>query len=377
MFLNSRPTDGNAQPLKEHWVVRMNHRNRTWGFLALGLVIGMHIAQKMPDPLLWSWLLATYLLYPQLAWLVSKYSKNPLRQELWHMRLDAWLCGAWAATLHFPLWIAFTLFITVLLNLTLFRGWRGLWEAFLAWMTGALLLGFFSGGRVDMETDGWVTGTTLAMLSLFLIVTALDNQQRSMRLHQMRLKLRSSQQGLQRQLEEISGLQNQLKEQALRDSLTGLFNRYRLSEVLHREIERCKRAGQSLSLLLIDIDHFKNINDRWGHQVGDEVLRQVAERLERNTRAGDWCFRYGGEEFLLILPQADMQDAWLKADLLRQRLAADPLLCGDQAVDVRISAGLSTYPDHGADLDALLGSADRALYQAKREGRNRVVQGQS
>lgn len=375
MSPNSRPAHGNAKSFKEHWVVRMNHRNRTWGFLALGLIIGMHMAQKMPDMHLWGWLLGTYLVYPQLAWLVSKYSKNPLRQELWHMRLDAGLCGAWAATLHFPLWIAFTLFITVLINLTLFRGWRGLWESWLAWMAGAVLLGSLGGWRVDMETDGWVTWTTLAMLSMFLIVTALDNQQRSMRLHQMRLKLRSSEQSLQRQLEEISLLQNQLKEQALRDSLTGLFNRYRLSEALHREIERCKRAGQSLTLVLIDIDHFKGINDRWGHQVGDEVLRQVADRLGRNTRAGDWCFRYGGEEFLLILPQADMQAAWLKAEQLRQSFAAAPLSCGEHAVDVRISVGLSTYPDHGADLDALLGSADRALYQAKREGRNRVVQG--
>lgn len=374
MFLISRLTDHKTKPIREHWVVRMNHRNRTWGFLALGVAIGMHMVQQAPGGHQWSLLLACYLLYPQLAWLVSKYSKNPLRQEIWHMRLDALLCGAWTAALHFPLWIAFTLFITVVLNLTLFRGLRGLWEALLSWAVGALMSGAYSGWVVSPETDWTVTWTTLIMLGLFLIVTAVDNQQRSMRLHTTRLKLRTSQQNLQRQLEEISLLQTQLKEQALRDSLTGLFNRYRLTEVLNREIERCKRSGQALTLVLIDIDHFKSINDRWGHQIGDEVLRQLSDRLVSNTRAGDWCFRYGGEEFLLILPEADVNSAWQKTNKLRQNLASAPLLCGDHQVEVSISAGLSSYPNDGADQDALIGSADRALYQAKRDGRNRVVQ---
>lgn len=374
MALSYGPTEGKAGRTKEHWVVSMNHRNRTWGFLALGLAIGMHMTQKMPVWHLWALLIGTYVIYPQLAWWVSRRSANPLQQEIWHMRLDALLCGAWTAALYFPLWIGFTLFITVVVNLTLFRGLRGLGESLISWVCGAFLVGALSGWIIQPDTDWAVTWTTLIMLSLFLLVTAVDNQQRSMRLHQTRVKLRASEQSLQHQLQEISALQIQLKDQALRDSLTGLFNRYRLAEVLNREMERCKRSNQSLTLVLMDIDHFKNINDRWGHQVGDEVLRQVAGRLVSNIRSGDWCFRYGGEEFLLILPEAGMDAAWHKADKLRQSLEATPLLCGAVQVDVTISAGLSIYPTHGANLDALLSSADQALYQAKREGRNRVVQ---
>lgn len=374
MFSTSRSLDGMRSPIKEHWAVRMNHRNRTWGFLALGLIIGMQIAQQGPDWYAWAWLIGTYLLYPQLAWLLSRRSAQPLRQELWHMRLDALLCGVWAAAVHFPLWIAFTLFITVIFNLTLFRGLRGLSEALISWGLGALLVGGISGWVIQPNTDWVVTWTTLIMLSLFLLATAVDNQRRSMRLHETRLKLRASEQSLQRQLQETSDLQVQLKELALRDSLTGLFNRYRLTEVLHREIERCKRSRRPLSLVLIDIDHFKNINDRWGHQTGDEVLRQVADRLMGNVRAGDWCFRYGGEEFLLILPDADIYAAWQKTDKLRQTFATHPVICaGDRAVELTISAGLSAFPAC-EDMDTLIGRADQALYQAKRAGRNRVVQ---
>lgn len=374
MLATSEVCEGKRAHSKEHWVVRMNHRNRTWGFLALGVVIGMHIAQQEVAWHMWAWLFATYLLYPQLAWLVARRSTQPLPQELWHMRLDALLCGTWAAVVHFPLLIAFTLFITVVINLTLFRGPRGLIEASASWGLGAVVVGTVWGWRIQPNTDWAVTWTTLTMLSLFLLATAVDNQQRSMKLHATRMKLRASEQSLQRQLEETSVLQSQLKEQALRDSLTGLFNRYRLTEVLNREIERCKRSRQALSLVLIDIDHFKSINDRWGHQTGDEVLRQVAQRLMGNIRAGDWCFRYGGEEFLLILPGADRTAAWHKADMLRQSFAMLSLRSGDHDVVVSISAGLSTYPDQGVDMDALIGNADQALYQAKRQGRNRVVQ---
>ena len=124
---------------KTHWAVQMNHRNRTWGFLMLWVMIAMHIGQKSPTWQEWAVLSATYLLYPQLAWLVARRSSKPVQQELMHMRLDALLCGIWTAALHFPLWIGFTLFISVVVNLTLFHGLRGLAESMLSWLLGAVV----------------------------------------------------------------------------------------------------------------------------------------------------------------------------------------------------------------------------------------------
>lgn len=353
--------------------MRMNHRNRTWGFLALGLVIGAHLLQTAPTWPTWGLLFVTFLLYPQLAWLVARHAKTPLQQELWHMRFDALLCGAWSAALHFPLWIVFALFTSVTLNLALFRGLRGLGEAALAWGVGVLVAGALLGWGMHPDTDPVVAWTTMIVLSTYLLVTGLDNHQRSMKLHETREQLKRKEQHLQHQLQEIHELQSQLKEQALRDSLTGLFNRHHLGETLQREIERCRRTRQPLSVVLIDVDHFKHINDTWGHQTGDEVLRQVAQRLQANTRTSDGCFRYGGEEFLLVLPETASDTAWQKADALRQSLVTTPLIQTDHPVLVTISAGLATFPEQGSDMDTLIAAADKALYRAKHEGRNRTL----
>jgi len=355
---------------KTHWAVQMNHRNRTWGFLMLWVMIAMHIGQKSPTWQEWAVLSATYLLYPQLAWLVARRSSKPVQQELMHMRLDALLCGIWTAALHFPLWIGFTLFISVVVNLTLFHGLRGLAESMLSWLLGAVVAVVFIGWRFQPETEWTVTWTALIALSAFLLVTAVDNYQRSMRLHKTRQLLKASEQHLQQQILEINELQTQLKEQALRDSLTGLYNRHRLAEVLTREMARCQRSNRPLSLVLIDADHFKDINDRLGHQVGDEVLRQVARRLQENTRASDWCFRYGGEEFLLVLPETTLDAAWQKTDALRQSFVDLPLAFGEVVIHMTVSAGLSCFPQHGTDMDALISRADQALYRAKKQGRN-------
>ena len=371
--VNIGPTTPPTDPRKTHWAVRMNHRNRTWGFLMLWLMIAMHIAQQSPTWQQWACLSATYLLYPQLVWLVTRRASRPIQQELMFMRLDSLLCGIWTAVLHFPLWIGFTLFISVLVSLTLFHGLRGLIQSMVSWLLGAAMVVATAGWHFQPETQGWVTGTTMVAICAYLLVTALDNYQRSMKLHATRQLLKDSEQHLQHQILEINALQGLLKEQALRDSLTGLYNRHQLAEVLPRESARCQRHDHPLSLVLVDVDHFKGINDRLGHQVGDEVLRQVARRLMANIRASDWCFRYGGEEFLLVLPETHIQDAWHKTESLRQHFETAPLRCGELQIKLTISAGLACFPKHGTDMDTLISAADKALYSAKRQGRNRAL----
>jgi len=358
---------------KTHWAVRMNHRNRTWGFLVLWTMIAMHIAPLSPSWQEWALLSATYLLYPQMVWWITRRSSRPVPHEIMFMRIDSLLCGVWTAALHFPLWISFTLFISVLVSLTLFHGLRGLFESALSWLLGVMLVVMVTGWDFQPQTEWRVIWTALIGLSLYLLATAVDNHKRSMRLHETRQALKARELDLQKQIQEIQALQNLLREQALSDPLTGLYNRHRLEDVLTREGASSMRSQRPMSLVLIDVDHFKGINDRLGHQIGDEVLRQVAHHLQAYTRASDWCFRYGGEEFLLVFPETSLEDARQKADVLRQSLAERPLVCGDVQVDVTVSAGLASFPSDGTDMDSLIGAADKALYQAKNQGRNRVL----
>jgi two-component system cell cycle response regulator len=155
---------------------------------------------------------------------------------------------------------------------------------------------------------------------------------------------------------------------AQRDPLTGLGNRRSFNDVLEREMARARRDGTDLGLALFDVDHFKAVNDEHGHQVGDQVLRCVARALEGDVRGADLASRFGGEEFVVLLPGASADRATHTADRLRLAVAASPA-----PVPVTISAGVATFPAHAATGAQLIALADRALYEAKRSGRNRVV----
>lgn len=356
---------------KTHWAVRMNHRNRSGSFAMMCVILGLHMAHQEHGVGVWLALVGQFLVYPQLAFWVARRAANPFEAEIHHMQLDALCFGAWVAVLHFPLWIGFVFFISGVQNLAMFRGGRGLVQALALFTGGCLLAGFATGWRLEPQTDPLVTTLSIVAISLYLFAVALDSYHRSMRMHDARLRLRANEQALQQQLTEIQSLQAKLREQASRDALTGLFNRRHLSDIMDRELARCTRDGQPLSLLMIDIDHFKHINDTLGHQVGDDVLRQSARLLDERTRASDLLFRYGGEEFLLVM-SGDAVSAREVAEELRQRFAASPLTSGSHPVMATLSIGVSTFADHGVNYDSLVQAADLALYRAKDAGRNRV-----
>lgn len=187
------------------------------------------------------------------------------------------------------------------------------------------------------------------------------------------LALRETNRQLQFRIDEIGRLQSALQELAVRDSLTGLYNRRYLDETLEREVSRARREGVALSLVMLDIDHFKRINDTYGHQVGDEALRLLAKSLLADVRAEDMVCRYGGEEFLILLPSMPLEAALVRAEVWREGVASLSLALGTLQIGITISLGVSAYPEHGKSPDDLTRCADQALYQAKREGRNRVV----
>ena len=180
-------------------------------------------------------------------------------------------------------------------------------------------------------------------------------------------------QQLSEQLEMVSRLKDQLQEQAVRDPLTNLYNRRYLGEVLPRLLLNARRKRTSISVLIVDIDHFKSVNDTYGHQVGDEVLKTIAALLLEAVRGSDVVFRYGGEEFLLLLPGLDEATAVARAEGLRQRVAEMVFPTAGDGLRLTISLGLAVYPQHAGDMDELLNQADAALYHSKRSGRNRLT----
>lgn len=158
-----------------------------------------------------------------------------------------------------------------------------------------------------------------------------------------------------------------------RDALTRLLNRRYLPAVLTREMSLARRLNVPFALLLLDLDHFKSINDTYGHAGGDLALQQAADMISGSVRAGDFVFRYGGEEMLVVLVEIDKDQALLVAENIRQKFEAEPLRVGEtQTAHVTVSVGIATYSGH-PDYETMIKDADGALYQAKEAGRNRCV----
>lgn len=178
---------------------------------------------------------------------------------------------------------------------------------------------------------------------------------------------------LEDRLTEISALQGRLQEQATRDPLTGLHNRRFMDETLPRELARAKREGKPLVMIMLDIDHFKRVNDTYGHAAGDEVLKVLAQMLRTEARESDVICRYGGEEFLVALPGMTVAQAHDRVEQWRAAMAQTRVPYGEFYITVTLSAGVAGFPDHGSDVDTLLARADQALYGSKQNGRNCVT----
>jgi len=170
---------------------------------------------------------------------------------------------------------------------------------------------------------------------------------------------------------ELIATREELRLQATHDALTGIWNRRAVLNLLDQEIERSKRSQKIIGVLMLDIDHFKKINDTYGHQIGDEVLREVAKRIRNNLRAYDLVGRYGGEEFLVVTTDCRKYKVEETADRIRQAICSTPILTASLAVSVSSSIGVSVIEAGGSSQAALI-AADQALYMAKNGGRNRV-----
>lgn len=168
-------------------------------------------------------------------------------------------------------------------------------------------------------------------------------------------------------------LQKELEEQAIRDALTGLYNRRFLDETLSRELSRAERDKYSVSVVMLDLDHFKVLNDTYGHDVGDMMLKQLGKLLSTHVRAGDIACRFGGEEFVVVMPKASLSVARQRANDWRMKFEAQTIIHNGEVLNATLSAGVAVYPIHGSSSDEIIRKADQAMYAAKAAGRNLVI----
>ncbi|WP_072909891.1 diguanylate cyclase [Malonomonas rubra] len=175
-------------------------------------------------------------------------------------------------------------------------------------------------------------------------------------------------------MRKLKTAQAELELSATTDNLTGLYNRRAAYERLNEELSKNRRFGKPLSCLMLDIDHFKRINDQYGHLVGDKVLKFFTDNLRLLAREYDILCRYGGEEFLVLLPETALEDAIKAAERYRQQMEKTPFVLGKQKLHITVSIGVTeAHPVEHETRDSFIGRADKALYQAKQEGRNKVV----
>ncbi len=356
-----------------HWTVANNYRLRTLSFAIMFLSVLFHGWDKGYSPILWGLIAVQLLIYPHIVFLLARRSINAQHAELNNLTLDCLMFGALAAALQFPLWIAFTVYIASTLNITISGGLPGLLRSQLAFIAGVLLVGLLVGWHLSPGTEWPATIVCIVGNTVYMVAIGLTAFGRNRQLRQTREALRKGENTLRQQLVEIQSLQDKLQEQAVRDPLTGLYNRRFLDTIVARELARCEREGLHLTVMMIDVDHFKKVNDTYGHQGGDEVLKKLATLLLDKVRVIDVACRFGGEEFLLMLPSMSPEFAIVRAEQCREAFAQAIIHFEGQTIQATMSIGIAVYPQHGNTLSELTRCADVALYQAKEAGRNRVV----
>ena len=321
--------------------------------LALGAIcIGGALWQQGAPGWVWGLLLLNTLGWPHLAYPLARRSRSPYRAELFNLAADSAFGGAWIAVIGFNLVPSAVLFAMLAMDKAAVGGFRFLGRCLVGQVAACAVVALALGTELRIvESSLGAAIASLPLLILYPVTVGYTYYQLARRVRQ--------------QNEMLTAL-------STTDSLTRLLNHQHWEEAVAKEFHRCRRIGHSSAVLMIDMDHFKAINDTHGHPTGDAVLRAVAQILRRSLRVHDLPGRYGGEEFGVVLPGIDGAGAAVIAERLRKRIEAEELEPG-RGVRATASIGYAALEPGDVDHAVWIARADRALYRAKREGRNRSV----
>lgn len=327
---------------------RRNYPPRVLGVVLSGIcVIAVLLERGAPA---WVWVLLTLnlVIWPHLALFAALRAKDPRRAERNNLLTDSLLAGVWVSLMAFNLLPSAVILTMVALDNIGVGGIR-LFLTGLSLMALGMVLGILAAGlHIEPETSMAVMLASLPMLTIYPLTIGMVTYRLAQRLAAQR-----------RETEALSRI----------DNLSGLSNRQHWEEQIAAEHARLKRQGGDCALLLLDIDHFKLLNDSHGHAAGDDAIRRVAAILRQELRAEDCVARYGGEEFAALLPGDNSQAGLRVAERLRRRIA-EPV---EGEPGVTISVGIAEFRSEVPTADAWMARADTALYEAKGSGRNRCV----
>jgi diguanylate cyclase len=321
--------------------------------LAFGcFAIGSVLYEQRAPGLLWGLLVLNGALWPHLAYLLAARSRDPREAELRNLTFDSACGGAWIAAMYFNLLPSVMLAVMLSMDKVSVGGTRLLARTATAMILAGAAAAWATGFTFQPNSSMLNVMACLPLLVSYPMIVGFVTYQLSRRVREQNLKL---------------------AELSRTDPLTGLPNRTHWEEAVERELLRHKRNGGPACLLMLDVDHFKQVNDRYGHPAGDEVLRGVAAVLRDCVRGQDTVGRYGGEEFGVVLPETRIEGAMVIAERIRSRVERSPLEQRD-GIRCTVSIGAAAAAAQ-PDPNAWIEQADRALYRAKDEGRNRCVAG--
>jgi len=333
-----------------HTLPQRTYRLRVLGMALAALPTGMVLHELRASWPFWAWIVFTCLLWPHLAYLMARRSNDPFRAELRNFVIDSIFAGSWVPMMNFNTLPSVMLITTVMAD-KINAGVRGLWQRSLPGM----LLAIVAGGALTGFAFQPHTSMSVMLLTLPIVI-----------IHAMVVSLSSY-----RLVRRVQTQNQQLKAMTQRDALTRLDSRDHWQTQAASLLAQHRNGGQAATLLLLDADNFKHVNDQYGHAIGDDVLRAIAQCIRNTLRTDSIAGRIGGDEFVVAMPAA-LPEARAAAERLRASIAAmrfapiPNLRCS-------ISIGLAEPPATGLGLVEWVEAADRALYRAKNAGRNRTA----
>ena len=328
---------------------------RVFGLSLGAICIGGGLWQHGAHPAAWAALLLNTLAWPHVAYPLARRSRNPYRAELRNLMVDSASGGVWIAMLGFNL-VSSAVLVSMLAMDKVSIGGLSFLARCLAAQAAAIAIvaaavAVSVGFEVHLESSVAVVVASLPLLIIYPIAVGITAHRLARQVRRQNVTLAA-----------LSSI----------DGLSGLLNRMHWEKAVAGEFERCRRGGHQSAVMMIDIDHFKAINDGHGHPAGDEVIRKVAQILRGTLRMYDVSARYGGEEFGVVLPGTDAEGSKVIAERIRHRVESS-VLDARHGIRATISIGIASFVPGDADHAAWIARADQALYQAKAGGRNRVV----